>query len=191
MTTKKWEDYSAAELQNFRATLDIEKLPPDQKAQIPALDNLIVRKVAEEAVASGSAAERQKELFKKLDARAHRLFPELTNKESEFSKKVDEYLESLGTAKTDPSALLTAATLAADDLGIDPVTTRNTKDPSKTGASADGKPALSDAPDKDAFFKRTSKLAHLLEGEGLLDLSKDGVKDRLVAKHTESLGEEI
>jgi len=181
---KSWEDYTAAELQKFKAGLKVEDLKPDEAAQIPALDALIAEKLATEAQEGVQKAETFKRLSKKLDARAHKMFPELKDKDGEMAQKTNEYLEQLGTGTTDPNALLTASLLAADDLGVEPVSSRATPDPEKTGTGGKGKPIKSEEPETDALFTRTSKLAKMLEAEGVLDLSKEGVKERIAANHT-------
>ena len=119
------------------------------------------------------------DIAKKLDAKAHKLYPELKDKDGEFYKKTDEYLEKLGTGKTDPNALITASMLAAEELGIEPVSTRATPDPKNTGKGNEGKPVESAEGEGKEMFKRTDTLATMLANEGVLDLNKDGVKDRI------------
>ena len=179
---KTWDDYDAAALQNFRAGLNFEEMSPEQKAQVPSLDALIARKLAAEEATKVQDADNFKSLAKKLDAKATKMFPELEDRESEMAKKTDEYLGKMKTGTTDPNALLNASMLAADDLGLDPAQYRDTPDPDKTGGG-NHKPVDTDKASDADLFKRTSKLAEMLEAENVLDLSKDGVKDRILANH--------
>ena len=185
---KSWADYSASELQTFRQGLDMEKLTPEQAAQIPALDALIVTKVAEEAVSKSDAQKAFVLMAKKLDAKAKAMYPELKDKESDLAKKTAEYMDQMGTASKDANALMTASMLAAEDLGVDPVQYRkDAPNPDKTGVAPDGKPVEKPEGEGAEFLGRTTKLATLLSNEGLLDLEKEGVKERLIENHAKAL----
>lgn len=178
MTEINFETATAAELRAFRKKLKMEELTPDQLQLVDDLNDLIEERIASEAVERALKGKDLKEKSKKFDERAYRMFPELKDKESDLYKKADAYLGEIDPAGTSPMALLNAAQLAAEDLGMAPVTDRASggdKIDRMKGGSGEDKPEPS--PGKD-FLKRTKGTMGKYFAD-LIDLSDDRVVDTI------------
>lgn len=167
--------YTAAQLQAMRAQIKEEDLDAAQKVALRQLDALIAQKVAEEAIDRREAAAEFRARATKLDAKAKALYPELKDDKTEFSKRVNEYLEAMGTATTDPGALLNAATLVADELGIEPVTTKAPKIMKVGGSGGSG----GGEPEEDDFLGRTKDVGEMFKRMGL-NLDDEKVKNTVL-----------
>jgi hypothetical protein len=175
MSDKDLTKYSSAELQQMRAQIDEDELDAQQKAGLRQLDALIAKKIAEETVAEKERTDLLRKNAGKMDAKAKALFPELKDRESEFSKRVDDYLESMGTATSDPGALLQAAFMVADELGVSP--TMGSRAPKEMKVGTSNKEVGADEGSED-FVSKTKHLHDMFSSMGL-NLEKDEVRERL------------
>ena len=116
--TKPLQEYSAAELREFRKTLDPEKV--DQVA-FDQLDALILSKEVEVQVQVAVQGMRNKDEGKKFDGEAIRDWPELKDKKSDMYKRVQAVLESDPGALENPKAFKNAAMEVGISMGKTPV----------------------------------------------------------------------
>lgn len=180
MTEIDFATATVAQLRAFRRNLKMEELSPEQLALVDDLNDLIEERIASESVERAFKSRDTKDKAKKFDERAYRMFPELKDKESPLFKAADKYLGEMDPDGMSPMALLSAAQLAAEDLGISPVSERTGGDDrinKMKGGSGEDKPTPGAGKD---FLKRTKSTMgqHFAD---LLNLSDEKVLEKIEA----------
>ena len=172
-----FEKASAAELRQFRSTLDPAEVEPHVLRQ---LDDLIIDKAIAEGMARTSEHTTFVSKAKEMDKRAYEAWPELEDKDSELYKKANEIMEANPNRDKDPSALFSAATMAGMELGMTPKGFTPAKDRRPIDTLGDSGDEGRDEPESGSdFLQRTTKIAKAFEESGLLNMGDEKVRKRI------------
>jgi hypothetical protein len=114
---KEIQDMTVAELKNLMATLDDDNSTPEQRA---GLQEYIMDRIVDEKLDARMERLQTHTTAKELDTIAKKRWPQLTDPESDFYKKVEAEVEARGDIDTNPRALLDAANAVGLQMGEAP-----------------------------------------------------------------------
>jgi hypothetical protein len=179
---KFFQSATAAELRQFKRTLNLEEVT---ESQLEALDDLIIERAVEEKYTKLTTAQEKKAKAKQMDEQAYKNWPELKDEESEFYKAVDTYMGEHGLDRED--SLLAAANAVGLDMGLQPAGRRDAGgDP--MGKIKPAKPTGATKKVEDEFLSKTADVRRDLAN--LIPVGDEDFLERVAARAEADQGEE-